>query len=74
MGMINKLVIRYFFRVARCCHHKYEPFPNDWEFRKRNDVPKLSKWFILLRWQLIKYKMVVRVLFISKPLHNSRFQ
>jgi hypothetical protein len=61
--IIQRLVVKYFFH-NHCQHHKYEPFPNEYEFMKRKDVPFLQKWLIWLRWQPIKLSWAFKALWI----------
>jgi hypothetical protein len=52
-------VIKYYFN-HHCSHHKYEPFPNEYSFEKRLDIPLLERLFILGRWQMVKVWMWFR--------------
>ena len=54
---LPKQAVKYFFTLGHCGHNKFEPFPNEYEFEKRMDVPKFWKFWILFRWQIVKFWM-----------------
>ena len=35
--------------------HRWEPYPDEQTFKYRKDIPKIPRFFILLKWYLVKW-------------------
>ena len=60
---LTRQAVKYYIKHYNgLSHNRFEPFPNEYEFEKRMDVLKFWKFWILSRWQFVKFWMWLSLL------------